>query len=214
MGGTIITLITNQAAFAAVPLSASVMLSCANRDRLSKASQVHHHSLAAVLSEQEDAHQRLLSEWETRVTSLKEADGALEYDVAQLKTTVADLKSIDDNSPNLDDKAESAENFYRRGLSRQRLGNFSAAIADFSEAISLEPKMAGAYHQRGILYGETNRQQAVSDMREASRLYFEQGDLDSYQQARQLFQKFHTVLDGETGTKDDSERISFSSLFT
>ena len=50
-------------------------------------------------------------------------------------------------------------------------GDCEKAIADYTEAIRLDPKDAKAYYNRGVAYGEKGeRDKAIADFTEAIRL--------------------------------------------
>jgi tetratricopeptide (TPR) repeat protein len=58
----------------------------------------------------------------------------------------------------------SAQEYYNRGMSRQADGKLDLAIADFTQAIALQPDYADAYHQRASAYlGKEAFQQAIDD---------------------------------------------------
>lgn len=58
----------------------------------------------------------------------------------------------------------------------------------------LDSTYAKAYHSRGILLAEiSNKKQAVDDLRLAAKYYFEQGDIESYEKARNLSKEFYEV---------------------
>lgn len=71
-----------------------------------------------------------------------------------------------------------------RGIARVEVGDINNAIADFSQAISLNPQAAAAYRNRGLTHlrrvGE--EQQALADLQQATVLYQAQGQTEAYQQ--------------------------------
>ena len=93
------------------------------------------------------------------------------------------------------------------------------AIDDYSKAIELENNHAQAHHHRGILYAELGvNQKAVIDLRRASQLYFDRGNLDKYRETRDLSQKVYqsntvAVTNIVKNAKKNSERIAVSNLF-
>lgn len=105
---------------------------------------------------------------------------------------------------------ESAEAYYQRGLNHQKLGDKTGAMEDYTEALHLDSTYARAYHTRGVILAEIgNRKQAVEDLRLAAKYYFEQGDIESYEQARNLSKEFyevrHSPVNTETAEVIDSQ---------
>ena len=68
-------------------------------------------------------------------------------------------------------KTPGAEEAIERGLSHAEKGDHDQAIADYTEAIRLDPKIAAAYYNRAISYAEKgDHDQAIADCTEAIRL--------------------------------------------
>ncbi len=60
--------------------------------------------------------------------------------------------------------ADSASDFYQRGLDNALSGNYQEAIKAYNKAIELDPKHAAAYGSRGAAYASIgNYQQAIKD---------------------------------------------------
>jgi tetratricopeptide (TPR) repeat protein len=135
----------------------------------------------------------------------------LEYEKNKIAEVVGQLQQIENFSQAIRTNPNCGDFYYRRGLSHQSLGNKEGAIGDYTKAISLEPNHAGAHHQRGILNSELgNRKQAVEDLRRAAKLYFDQGDVDSYQQARDLSKEFHEIH--SPATEEAFEKIKIANF--
>ncbi|HAC65481.1 MAG TPA: hypothetical protein DCF68_18610 [Cyanothece sp. UBA12306] len=118
----------------------------------------------------------------------------LDQQQQQIKSIVGELQKIENFSLLIDANTDQADAYYERGMSYQKLGNKEGAIQDYTEALHFDSTHAKAYHNRGILLAELdNKKQAVADLRLAAKYYFEQGDIDSYQQARDLSKEFYEV---------------------
>jgi tetratricopeptide (TPR) repeat protein len=119
-----------------------------------------------------------------------------------LSQVVEKLQQIENASHALQSDPKSADMYYQRGLSLQELGDKEAALADFNQAIQLDSHHAPAYHQRGLLQAELNAMQsAVDDLRLAAKFYFEKGEIDQYNHARELAKKLY---DGELNKASES----------
>ncbi len=122
----------------------------------------------------------------------------IDSELKKLEDMVGELRQIDNFTQSLRANPNQAEVFYRRGLSHQKLGDKEEAVADYTEAINLNPTHAKAYHNRGILLADLGKkQQAAEDVRLAAKYYFEQGDIDSYDQARELSKELYAVRSNE-----------------
>lgn len=161
---------------------------------LDQSQQEAKNHLNRVSQELRDDLQQIRSDFTQADQNLRESLHSLDYEKTQLAEVVGQLQQIENFSQAIRTNPNCAEFYYKRGLSHQSLGDKHGAIADYTKAIELESNHAGAHHQRGILNSELgDRRQAVEDLRRAAKLYFEQGDVDSYQQARDLSKEFHEI---------------------
>lgn len=130
---------------------------------------------------------------ETKVEMTQKLQG-LESKQEKVADIVTNLRDIETYSQDLRVQPDSAEYFYQRGFSYQQLGNKSGAIEDYTESINKNSSFAPAYHKRGVVYLELgDRKKAVDDLRKAALLYFEQGDIESYQKAREMSRNIHEL---------------------
>ncbi|WP_330203459.1 hypothetical protein [Cyanobacterium sp. Dongsha4] len=131
----------------------------------------------------------------------------------ELNNVVLNMKEVENLSQELRSHSDSADFFYQRGVGYEKLGNISGAIEDYTEAIKRDGNMAKAYHKRGVLYLDSNmKQKAVDDLRKAALLYFEQGDIDSYHQAREMSRNIHDLKVEANGKA--TEMVVGSELFS
>ncbi|HIK38742.1 MAG: tetratricopeptide repeat protein [Geminocystis sp.] len=137
----------------------------------------------------------------------------LDLQYQELNNVVSNIKEIENLSQRLHSHSNSAEFFYQRAVGYEKLGNYAGAIEDYTEAIKRDSNMAKAYHRRGVLYLEQGmKQKAVDDLRRAALLYFEQGDIESYHQAREMSRNIHEIRTLDNGKAQ--EVVVGSQLFS
>ena len=125
---------------------------------------------------------------------LNQLTSSLESQLNVVQNVVETLQQIENTSQMIRSKPDGVEAYYQRGLNHQNLGDKTGAIEDYTEALHIDSTYAKAYHSRGVILAEMgNRKQAVEDLRLAAKYYFEQGDIESYEQARILSKEFYAV---------------------
>ncbi len=146
------------------------------------------------VSQQFEALQEIIADFAQENLKFDQRLKILNGEQQRLADILDELRQIDQFSHAIQADINAADAYYQRGLSHQKLGDRAAAIADFTEAIKLNPSHAKAYHHRGILQAELgNRKQTLNDLRQAANFYFEQADLNGYQQARDLSKQFYDL---------------------
>jgi tetratricopeptide (TPR) repeat protein len=115
----------------------------------------------------------------------------------------------------------SAEELFNSGLAKSEAGDIQGAIADYTEAIRLNPNYAKAYNKRGIIYGrnvkdypaakadfdraiEINPKYADAYYNRAKVRYLledKPGAIADYQKAAEIYQK-----DGKTQDYQDAQK--------
>jgi len=67
------------------------------------------------------------------------------------------------------------------------LQKYELALSDYNKAIDINPNLAEAYNNRGVVYALTRDfPKALADAEKASELYRQQGNEAGYQQAQKL----------------------------
>ncbi|MBW4663048.1 MAG: hypothetical protein KME01_02430 [Chroococcus sp. CMT-3BRIN-NPC107] len=126
---------------------------------------------------------------------------------------VSYLREIDFSTQAIRIAPYDADAYYKRGTSYQALGDSQGSLCDFTEAIKLNSSHASAYYSRGLAHIELgNKKRAVQDLREAAKLFFEVGDINSYQMAKDASKQIHE-LNSSVSTEENSEQIAVGSLF-
>lgn len=122
------------------------------------------------------------------------------------------LREIDTSTQAIRITPYDPDAYYKRGISYQALGDTQGSIGDFTEAIKLNSSHASAYYSRGLAHIELgNKKRAVQDLREAAKLFFEIGDITSYQMAKDASKQIHEL--NSSVSVEDSEQVAVGSLF-
>ncbi len=173
VGGAIASVVSQQALLASVaslPLSASVVLNLMNRKRLLQA------PTPIVAAEIQQQPSQTASNLVQGQQSQSESQAVAPQPPAQSAPT----------------ELQKAKTHYNEGLALQRIGDMAAAIAAYSRGIELNPSYAKAYHNRGLAQSHLgHKREALNDFRSAANYFFEQGDIASYQKARDLSKQLH-----------------------
>jgi tetratricopeptide (TPR) repeat protein len=107
-----------------------------------------------------------------------------------------------------------AKTHYNEGLALQRTGDMAGAIAAYSQGIEVNPSYAKAYHNRGLAQSHLgNKREALNDFRSAANYFFEQGDIASYQKARDLSKQLH-AFEAEARDLQAAYEIELDVLFS
>ena len=83
-----------------------------------------------------------------------------------------------------------AIDYYNRGVDKVESGDNQGAIADFNQAIKLNPDDAKAYYLRGAAKSKSgDYQAAINDLRQAAKLYQQQNKMEDYQEVMNVLKK-------------------------
>jgi tetratricopeptide (TPR) repeat protein len=138
----------------------------------------------------------LIQNWSAEVNQgtkeLSDYTRILGSEQKQIEVVVGCLREIETYTQAIQLNPNYAKAYYNRALTHQRLGELESALADYSEALRLNPEYARAYHNRGIARAHVGEKQtALEDLRQASKYFFEQGDIDSYHKSKELIKRLH-----------------------
>jgi tetratricopeptide (TPR) repeat protein len=125
---------------------------------------------------------------------LQQATQSLQTQHQEMEAVVVEMREIQELSQKMVSNPDSAEFYFNRGLSHERIGDKNKAIEDYATAIRLDANYAPAYHHRGLLNNEIgHRKKAIDDLRKASQLYFAQGDLENYEATKELSKNLYEL---------------------
>ncbi len=220
---------------ATLPLSASVVLNWGQRQKLHhqlQAEIANHHSIQATLEQVKTDHESQLGkivaslgQFSDHLQTLQAQVGDLgkgtkdlhDYtrilgtEQKQIEEVVDYLRQIENLTHAIQSDPSHAKAYYNRGLTHQRLGDAEAAVLDYTEAIQVNDTYAKAYHNRGVARAAIgDRKGAVEDLRTAAKHFFEQGDVASYQRARDLAKRVHEVGNPAKESKEVPLELLFS----
>ena len=234
VGGSIAAIVLNQVGFATIPLSISVALNLVNRRQLlvrlnqtnqiaiaqlngqwQNSTQAQQLTLTQVQQNQGglEVHSKQIGEIQKLLSSLSQRTQELYFSSQnqdrqqqQIKAVIAHLREIENLSQTIQANPDRSEGYYKRGIVYQRLEDKQSAIEDYNKAIQLDPNCAAAFHHRGILSSELgDKKGALEDLRQAAKLYFRQGNVDAYKEARDLSEQLHNPDQPEETTNNHSD---------
>lgn len=173
--------------------------------------QLNDSNLTDLFQELKSAEQKTL-QVEQKSTNLEAELKKLESEKNSLKEVVNELQTIENMSQAIEVNPDSGKFYYQRAQSRERLADKQGAIADYTQAIRFDSNLAEAFYHRGLLNIDLGqRRAALEDFRKAAKLFYEQGNLTSYQKAKELSRDFHE-LNGKNQQTSDS--ILITNLFS
>lgn len=215
VGAAIAALASQQfAGLAALPLSISLALSLANRNRMLAQMSQYHLDQMEYLSQNRQVDQKAIAELASQTksfgTHLVDITQNISHNQILAAANAQRLKSLGEMvEAHGSAQGEMAiklvhlqkatakpdEFYYEDGINHQKSGQTEEAVASFNLAIKANESMAEAYYQRGLAQAELgNRQLAIADLRVAASIFFEQGKLEQYQKAKDLSKNVHEAL--------------------
>ena len=76
-----------------------------------------------------------------------------------------------------------------RGIAKYELGDKAGAMADYTQAITINPQYAEAYYNRGIAkYESEDKTGAIKDLETGKQLYQQQGNTQNAQKVQELLE--------------------------
>jgi tetratricopeptide (TPR) repeat protein len=216
VGGTLISALTQQVLFVSVPLSLAAVLNFADRQRMKS-------SMASMAATAEAKAELIATDANTmnqiQVIQLNRTHHFAAEGITALQIEVKALKEQSDVIVRKQEELIGStfeESYYRRGLEYENKGEYKAAVSAYSEALRLNPNYATSYMQRGLAYANLDqKQQAIADLRTATKMFFESGDLENYHKARILSEEVHSGQPVTVAAPQEpmKERIAVDELF-
>jgi tetratricopeptide (TPR) repeat protein len=110
--------------------------------------------------------------------------------------------------------ANKPEAYCQRALNSIQAQQWESALADYTKAIEIAPDYAPAYRDRGLAKAELgDKKAAMADLRKATQLFFDSGDIPSYDNTRELSKNLHELRLVETSPAESAEPATVNSLF-
>jgi tetratricopeptide (TPR) repeat protein len=79
---------------------------------------------------------------------------------------------------------------YNRGIAKYESGDKAGAIADYTQAITINPQDAKAYYNRGNAKSESgDKAGAIKDLETAKQLFQQQGNTQNAQKVQEVLNK-------------------------
>jgi tetratricopeptide (TPR) repeat protein len=218
VGGSLISIVVNQAALASIPLSACVVFNLLNRNRiLTVKAQEQQIAIATITTQVEEEQTKVTNNFEQLTTEveqltanlnqnyqkLQERDDLLEQKQQQLEQLIQELSKIEHITQNIVVN-NSPDSYFELANYCEQSGDKPKAVELYTEVIKRNRRDARVYQQRGLLFAELgDKQQAIQDLRLAAKFYFEQGDLENYEQAKTMTNELYQLKDSNPIPNDN-----------
>jgi tetratricopeptide (TPR) repeat protein len=243
IGGTIASILLQKYLYVSLPLSASVALSLFNRQRMAnsvalKAIQIEHletqnkqsDQLLVELSQQlEQQNELIFSQFSTEMQTIrhqllevgnlnKNLDNSfdnLNKQQDEISKLIKELRIEETQDKTIISVSDPADFCFNLALANQEGGNLDRAIENYTKAIEKNSSFTQAYHNLGLLYLEMeDNRKAIDNLRKASQLYFEQNDLEKYQETKNLsLELYNKEKESDANIQQDKVQIAACDLF-
>ncbi len=169
----------------------------------------------SVLSNLNEVKEKLENLENNRLNYLNTNNQKVFEDIKELQEVTKNFQKIINSNPPESNYLNSSELYYQKGLENENLGTQDIAIQNYTLAIQCDNNHGNAYYQRGNLYAQMgNKQAALDDLRHASKLFFEQGDIDKYQQAKDASKKLHDLSNTINNKQSESQLLFLDNLLS
>jgi tetratricopeptide (TPR) repeat protein len=151
--------------------------------------------IPSILTNLNDLKQQLEDLENNRFPELKFNQQSFLEQIKKIQVSIENFQTIIDSSYSGENNyINSSELYYQKGIENENLGQTEIAISNYTLAIQLDNNQAKAYYRRGNLYVQTgNKKAAIDDLRHSAKLFFEQGDIENYQKAKDHSQELYDL---------------------
>ena len=220
-GGSLATIALQQVALAAIPLSATALLSVCHRRQISQQISCEINNIKSTVSWQKEefiqnqdrAIAEVLQNQDTESMRVALELEKSESQIDELKSSTKHLRTVQNSTQQILNGVSLNNAYYKRGVGHHHLGDLQEAVQDYSEAVTRDPRNAQAYYNRGVANLDLgDKQAAVDDLRNAAKVFFERGNIEYYTKAKELSQNMHDIGEkqepGDFGEKTEPERVA------
>ncbi|MGK7909485.1 MAG: tetratricopeptide repeat protein [Synechococcus sp.] len=219
-GGSIAAALMQQVALAAIPLSVTATLSLCHRKQQLDSQTQRIESQEAIISMQTKLLEQFQSKQDRQMAAIASQVQESDKQLNNLQSVALNLRTVQNCTQQILNDPPTSSSYYLRAMGHHRLGDLEEAILDYSEAIARDPKNAKAYFNRGKANAKLgNKQEAVEDMRNAAKVFFEEGNIESYSKAKELSSNLHQLEQQQSPESFDDdiqspELVVMEGLFT
>lgn len=220
VAGSVAAVLLQQAALATIPLSVTASLSLCHRKQQHDQQNQKIEALENAILMQSETLEQYQGKQDTQIVEVNSQFENIDNHITKLHFVARNLRTVQNCTQQILNTPPSSSAYYLRAMGHHQLGDLEEAILDYSEAISRDPKNAKAYFNRGKANAKLgNKQGAVEDMRNAAKVFFEEGNIESYSKAKALSSNLHQLEQQQSPESFDDdiqspELVVMEGLFT